>query len=278
EVNVDSWNTVWEVRGAKFDWGWGFEMAIPFKSLRYPGAGSQTWGFNMRRVIKWKNELTYLTSMPRSFGVNAIYHLGSAATLLGVGTHSQSLNLEFKPYAVTSLTTDRATRVLFSTDGRGDGGVDVKYGLTRGLTLDATYRTDFAQVEEDQQQVNLTRYSLFFPEKRDFFLEGQPIFAFGGIPVGQNTNPGDVPVMFFSRQIGLSRGQAVPVVAGARLTGKAGPCQLGAVNIQTDDKPSAGAVPRRSPRPRACRRADCAAREPRPRWRRDTRAARAPGT
>ena len=241
EINVDSWNTVWDVRSGRYDWGWGFEMVIPFKSLRYPGAGPQTWGINMRRNIKWKNELTYLMPMPRSFGVNAIYHMGFTATLVGIETPRQSMNLELKPYVVSSLTTDRTARVPFNNDGKADTGFDFKYGLTRGLILDTTFRTDFAQVEEDQQQVNLTRYSLFFPEKRDFFLEGQAIFAFGGNNFGQNANPGEVPVLFFSRQIGLSRSQAVPVVAGARVTGKAGKYQVGAVNIQTDDKPSAGA-------------------------------------
>ena len=242
QINNDSWNTVWQTRSAMHDWGWGFEMAIPFKSLRYPGAGPQTWGFNMRRVIRWKNEITHLTAMPRSFALNAIYHMEQAATLVGVETPGQSMNLEFKPYAVSSLVTDRASRVPVNNDGRSDAGFDLKYGLTRSLTLDATFRTDFAQVEEDQQQVNLTRYSLFFPEKREFFLEGQSIFAFGGVPVGNNANPGEVPVMFFSRQIGLSRGQAVPVIGGGRLTGKAGAYQIGAVNIQTDDRLEAGAV------------------------------------
>jgi hypothetical protein len=242
EVNVDSWNTVWDVRSGRYDWGWGFEMAIPFKSLRYPGAGPQVWGINFRRVIKWKNELAYLTPMPRSFGLNAIYHMGSAATLVGLETPQQSLNLELKPYVVSSLTTDRTARQPFSNDPDADTGFDFKYGLTRGLILDATVNTDFAQVEEDQQQVNLTRYSLFFPEKRDFFLEGQAIFSFGGLNFGQNANPGEVPVMFFSRQIGLSRGQAVPVIGGARVTGRAGKFQIGAVNIETGDNGAAGAV------------------------------------
>ena len=242
EVNVDSWNTVWDVRSGRFEWGWGFEMAIPFKSIRYPGAGPQTWGINMRRVVKWKNELNYLMPMPRSFGVNAIYHLGFTATLTGIETPRQSMNLELKPYAVSTLTTDRAAASPFDNRKDGNVGFDFKYGLTRGLILDATTRTDFAQVEEDQQQVNLTRYSLFFPEKRDFFLEGQAIFAFGGVSLGQNANPGDVPVMFFSRQIGLSRGQPVPVVAGARVTGKADKYQIGGVNIQTGDKFEANAV------------------------------------
>ena len=242
EVNVDSWNTTWEVNSARYDWGWAFEMAIPFKSLRYPGSGPQTWGINFRRVIKWKNELTYFTAMPRSFGANAIYHMGSAGTLLGIETPAQSINLELKPYAISSVTTDRTARVPFNNDFDGDAGIDFKYGLTRGLTLDATINTDFAQVEEDQQQVNLTRYSLFFPEKRDFFLEGQGIFAFGGVSFGQNANPGEVPVMFFSRQIGLSRGQAVPVRGGARITGQVGKYQLGVLNIETGDEPAAGAV------------------------------------
>ena len=242
EVNVDSWNTIWEVRSARYDWGWGLEMGIPFKSIRYPGSGPQVWGINLRRNIRANNELAYLTPMPRSFGANAIYHMGSAATLVGMETPAQSMNLEIKPYAVSSLTTDRAAASPFSNKRDGNAGFDFKYGLTRGLILDTTYRTDFAQVEEDQQQVNLTRYSLFFPEKRDFFLEGQAIYAFGGTNFGQNANPGEVPVLFFSRRIGLSNGLAVPVEAGARVAGKAGKYQLAALNIQTDDSAAAQAV------------------------------------
>jgi hypothetical protein len=242
EVNVDSWNTVWDVRSARYDWGWGFEMRVPFKSIRYPGSGPQVWGINLRRVIKRKNELAYLTPMPRSFGGNAIYHMGSAGTLVGIETPAQSMNLELKPYAVSSLTTDRAAASAFNNRKDGNAGFDFKYGLTRGLILDATYRTDFAQVEEDQQQVNLTRFSLFFPEKRDFFLEGQAIYAFGGTNFGQNANPGEVPVLFFSRRIGLNNGLAVPVDAGARVAGKAGKFQLAALNIQTADSDAANAV------------------------------------
>ena len=112
--------------------------------------------------------------------------------------------------------------------------------MTRSLIVDATYRTDFAQVEEDVQQINLTRFSVFFPEKRDFFIEGQGIFDFGGVQAGNS--PGDVPLLFFSRQIGLSQGQVVPVIGGARLTGRAGAYSIGALNIQTEEKPSAGAL------------------------------------
>jgi Domain of unknown function (DUF5916)/Carbohydrate family 9 binding domain-like len=242
EINNDTWNTVWDVHSARYDWGWGFEMSVPFKSLRYPGAGPQTWGINMRRVIKWKNEISYLIPMQRSWGGNALYHMGFTATLLGIETPAQSMNLEVKPYVVSSLTTDHTGTKPFDNKSESNSGFDFKYGLTRGLILDTTYRTDFAQVEEDQQQVNLTRYSLFFPEKRDFFLEGQAIFAFGGTNFGQNANPGDVPVIFFSRRIGLTNGLAVPVNAGARVTGRAGKYQLGIVNIQTGDKAVADAV------------------------------------
>jgi len=237
-----NWNTVWDARSGRFDGGWTLEMVIPFKSLRYPNAGAQTWGLNFRRVVKWKNEYSYLTAVPASYGTgNGIMRMGSAGTLVGVETPAQSMNLELKPYAVSSVTTDNTTAAPFQNDLNGNAGFDFKYGVTRGLIADATIRTDFAQVEEDVQQVNLTRFSLFFPEKRDFFLEGQGLFAFGGVGSGNGT-PGDVPVMFFSRRIGLNAGQVVPVLAGGRVTGRAGRYSIGALNIETGDKPSAAAV------------------------------------
>jgi hypothetical protein len=243
-VASDSWNTVWEVRTARFEGGWTVEMEVPFKSLRYPNAGPQTWGVQMRRIIKWKNEFDYLTPLPAALGLNAFSHLELAATLVGLETPAQSKNLELKPYIVSSLTTDQASASPFTNKRDGNVGFDFKYGLTRGLVADATVNTDFAQIEEDQQQVNLTRFSLFFPEKRDFFLEGQGIFAFGGIAFGNSNQggPGDAPVMFFSRQIGLNKGQSVPVVAGGRLAGRVGKYQIGALNIETADKAEAGAV------------------------------------
>ena len=243
DTTNESWNTVWEVRTNRSAGGYTVEMAIPFKSLRYRGSGPQVWGINFRRVIKWKNEFSYLTPIPAAFGTNgAISRMGSAATLIGLETPAQSMNLEVKPYVASSVTTDKAAAVPFTNETKASTGFDFKYGLTRGLILDATVNTDFAQVEEDQQQVNLTRFNLFFPEKREFFLEGQGVFAFGGVSFGNNTNPGDVPIMFFSRQVGLSKGQSVPVVAGGRLTGRAGRYSIGAVNIQTADKDEASAV------------------------------------
>ena len=234
-----AWNGIWYVKTGRFENGWTLEVAIPFKSLRYRGSGPQTWGINLRRLVKWKNEFSYLSLVPAALGVGGISRMASAATVIGLETPAESKNLELKPYAVSSLTSNRTGVSPFDNRRNANAGLDFKYGLTRSLILDATYRTDFAQVEEDLQQINLTRFSLFFPEKRDFFLEGQGIFDFGGVQAGNS--PGDVPLLFFSRQIGLSQGQAVPVVGGVRLTGRAGPFSLGALNIQTDDAPSARA-------------------------------------
>ena len=239
-----SWNTVWDVKSARDEQGWTTELVIPFKSLRYPGSGPQVWGFQIRRIVKWKNETDYLSVAPAAYGFGAINRMNAGGTLVGVETPLQSLNLEFKPYAVSSLNTDRTAAVPYSNDLTKNAGFDFKYGLTRGLVLDATVNTDFAQVEEDAQQVNLTRFSLFFPEKRDFFLEGEGIFQFGGAAIGERGGGGttpEVPIMFFSRQIGFSNGQTVPVRTGARLTGRAGAYSIGAVNIETGEKLSVNA-------------------------------------
>jgi len=235
-----NWNTVWDVRTARSDAGYTVEIAIPFKSLRYRAPGPQTWGINFRRQVKSKNETSMLTRVPASYGGNGVAQMAVAATLVGVETPAQAMNLEVKPYAAAALTTDRTARVPYSNDVSPNAGIDVKYGLTRGITADLTVNTDFAQVEEDQQQINLTRFNLFFPEKRDFFLESPGIFEFGGVS-GQRASGVD-PILFFSRRIGLSAGQSVPVIAGGRVTGKAGRFDVGALAITTDEKPSAGAV------------------------------------
>jgi hypothetical protein len=213
-------------------------MAIPFKSLRYRGSGPQAWGINFRRIVKWKNEISFLTRVPRAYGRDGIFRPSAAGTLVGLETPAQSMNLELKPYVVSSLTTDHAAAAPFDNRFSPNAGFDFKYGLTRSLIADATVNTDFAQVEEDVQQINLTRFTLQFPEKRDFFVEGQGMFNFGGT----RGNGNDIPILFFSRRIGLSQGQSVPVLAGGRVTGTVGKFGIGALNIQTNDKPSAGAV------------------------------------
>ncbi|MFN7914993.1 MAG: DUF5916 domain-containing protein [Vicinamibacterales bacterium] len=240
DMNRD-WSTVWDGRTARVDDGWTVEMAIPFKSLRFP-PGANEWGINLKRVVKWKNENQYLTRMPGALGRRAINKLSSAGTLVGLQTPQARRNLELKPYGISGVTTEHPAGSTTSNDAKGDVGVDLKVGITDGITADLTYNTDFAQVEEDEQQANLTRFSVLFPEKRDFFLEGQGIFAFGGIsnrPPGTggtnfgNPIPADVPVMFFSRRIGLQDGQTVPIDAGGRVTGKAGNYSIGLIDIRT---------------------------------------------
>ena len=234
------WNPIWEVQAGRFDNGWTAEAAIPFTSLRYPPGRTQVWGFNVQRTVRWKNEISTLT-YPASRGIQAMMQVSQAATLVGLEVPDEGRSLEVKPYAIADLSSDRARDV--SNDPSGDLGVDVKYGVTQNLVADFTVNTDFAQVEADEQQVNLTRFSLFFPEKREFFLENLGLFAFGGAQsAGPGGGGGDTPVLFYSRQIGLNQGQAVPIPAGGRLTGRIGKFSVGVMNVQTAEAPEADAV------------------------------------
>ena len=160
----------------------------------------------------------------------------SIAGTLTQETPRASRNLEVKPFVTASLTTDRAARPPVSNDLAPDAGLDVKYGVTQSLTADVTVNTDFAQVEADELQVNLTRFNLLYPEKREFFLENRQTFALGG------EGP-DTPVLFYSRRIGLNAGRLVPIQAGGRLTGRAGKFTLGMLSIRTDEEPVSGVEP-----------------------------------
>jgi hypothetical protein len=239
-LNVD-WNTVWDAKTSLFEQGWIMEMAIPFKSLRFKQVGAQVWGFNIRRIVTWKNERSFLAPISAQYGNQGVYRFSDAATLVGVDVPGSSRNLELKPYAVSTLTTNQTADEPYTNDPDADAGFDLKYGLTQGLIADFTYNTDFAQIEEDQQQVNLTRFNLLFPEKRDFFLEGQSIFNFGGVQNvrgGGGPRPGVpqidlTPIMFFSRRIGLTEDGEDPIRVGGRVTGRAGLYRIGALNIQT---------------------------------------------
>ncbi len=230
------WNTVFDFGVGTFDGGWTAELAIPFKSLRYRPGASQLWGLNARRVNKWKNETSHLVDTGKSVTGGAVYRVSLAATVVGLDVPSGSKNIEIKPYATSNLTTDRNARPSFSNDLGADAGIDVKYGVTQNLTADFTYNTDFAQVEADEQQVNLTRFSLFFPEKRDFFLENPGLFAFGGVAVNNGQPSSEAPILFYSRRIGLNQGRVVPLNAGARLTGRVGRYAVGLMNIQTGEE------------------------------------------
>jgi hypothetical protein len=230
------WNTIWDFAVGRFEGGWIVETAIPFKSLRYRPGADQTWGFNAFRTNRWKNELSYLFPVPKERGQQGLHMASLAAPIVGIVAPSGAKNLEIKPYAISNVTEQRQGASM-SGDLTGDVGVDVKYGVTQNLTADLTYNTDFAQVEADTQQVNLTRFSLFFPEKREFFLENSGTFAFGAAGNFFNANT-DTPLLFYSRRIGLEGGRTVPIDGGGRLTGRVGRYTLGLLNIQTGGKES----------------------------------------
>jgi hypothetical protein len=226
-VFLQEWDAVWDVRTAIESWGWSAEMRLPFRSLRFKQPGEQRWGITFRRIVLAKNEWSYATVVPPEWSTMGIAKFSSAAELEGVTIGSRAMNLELTPYVLGGVVEARC-EVGCAIDGTRDVGVDAKYGVTSNLTLDLTYNTDFSQVEADEQQINFTRFNLFFPEKRQFFLEGKGIFDFG-------ITGGDYRLLpFFSRRIGLEGSEAVPIVGGARLTGKAGRYSVGALGIGTE--------------------------------------------
>lgn len=216
-----NWDGAWSVRTKMTEQGWAAEFAIPFRTLRYPAAATQTWGINFQRNIRRKSERAYWAPIPRQFN---LYRLSLAGTLAGVQTPALR-NLRVTPYVLGNALASGVKPVESTV--LGDIGGDLKYSITPSLTLDATVNTDFAQVEVDDQQVNLDRFNLFFPEKRPFFLENAGLFSVG--------NPGEVD-LFFSRRIGIGdAGQSIPILGGGRISGKAGQFNVGVLNMQTDD-------------------------------------------
>ncbi len=242
QYNAD-WNPIWRLSAGRFEGGWTVEAAIPFKSIRYSPGIVQDWGFQARRTNKWKNEIAYLTKVPPAFGMGrADFSASLYANVVGLEAPPQSRVLELKPYVISNLTTDNVSSPRRANDLGGDVGIDSKYAITQNITADLTYNTDFAQVEADEQQVNLTRFSLFFPEKRDFFLENQGIFTFGNNSSGSAQNStSDVPLLFYSRRIGLAASREVPIWGGGRVTGRVGRYQVGLVNMQTKEDLAAAA-------------------------------------
>jgi len=217
-----NWDGDWTVKSQVTERGWEAEMAIPLKTLRYQTGDNQTWGFNVLRNIRHKNEQVYLAPIPRGFD---IYRVSMAAKMTGL-TLPPRRDIKLIPYALGSINKD-FTRAGDNVDRNGDVGVDFKWGIRPNLTLDATYNTDFAQVEADEEQVNLTRFDLFFPEKRPFFLENASTFQFG--------NPQQID-LFFSRRVGLSAGALpIDIRGGGRLSGKLGGWNVGVLNIQADE-------------------------------------------
>jgi uncharacterized protein DUF5916/cellulose/xylan binding protein with CBM9 domain len=217
-VNAN-WDASWEVKTRVTDIGWTAEFAIPLRTLRY-GPPPQVWGINFTRNIQRKREEVYWSPVSRIY---TLARLSSAGELRGLDVPAPR-DLKVMPYAIGSANRSFASNG--PTDYSQDWGADAKFGVTSSTTLDLTYNTDFAQVEVDEQQINLTRFNLLFPEKRPFFLENRGLFA-----VGKN---GEVD-LFFSRRIGITdNGALVPIQGGARLTGKARGMNVGLLNMQTE--------------------------------------------
>ena len=214
-----NWDGVWQVATQVTDVGWTAEFAIPFRTLRYASGATQTWGINFQRNIRHRNEQSYWAPLPRQFNLN---RLSLAGELRGLEAPPPR-NLQLNPYVLgKALRRDVDTRATTL----GDAGADLKYSVTPSLTLDLTYNTDFAQVEVDDQQINLDRFNLFFPEKRPFFLENTGLFS-----VGQ---PGELE-LFFSRRIGIGDdGVPIPIRGGGRLSGQVGAnTHVGVLNMRT---------------------------------------------
>ncbi|HVC19766.1 MAG TPA: DUF5916 domain-containing protein [Vicinamibacterales bacterium] len=224
-----SWDGIWNVATRVTKEGWYAEIQIPFRTLRFSPATRQVWGINFLRRIRRKNEDTYWAPVPRIYDITRASLEG---TLYGLRRVRPGNDVRVKPYLLTSGTETAPSPVA----GIVHGGFDASVGLASGLTGEFTVNTDFSQVEADQQQINLTRFNLLFPEQRQFFLDNAGLFQFGpawGLGSGSNA-PAD-SVLFFSRRIGLSgenNATPVPILAGTRLTGHVGPYSIGALNIE----------------------------------------------
>ncbi|MCZ6769625.1 MAG: DUF5916 domain-containing protein [Acidobacteria bacterium] len=220
------WDAVWYVKSKITELGWQAEMAIPFKSLRFRDNERQVWGVNFMRRNRRKNEDIYWAPIPRPYRLSRVSLAGELEGMSGI---RQGRNLYVKPYLLAPVLRREGDDIDFLPDA----GFDLKYGVTSGLTLDLSVNTDFAQVEADQQQINLTRFSLFFPEKREFFLENASIFEFSGTGRGFRSSRDLIP--FFSRRIGISSGDLIPILGGLRLSGTAGKYRVGLLSMQTDE-------------------------------------------
>ena len=215
-----NWDGSWRVATSVDSLGWYAEFRIPFSTLRYGGGATQRWGLNVVRAIRRKNEEAFWSFIPRQFN---LMRLSRAGTLQGIRVPARRV-ATVTPYVLGGIQRNYLTDA--TTRHSSELGGDVKYGLTPSLTLDLTYNTDFAQVEVDEQRTNLTRFPLFFPEKRPFFLENAGIFSAG--------TPQAVE-LFFSRRIGIdSLGSPVPIRGGGRVTGRVGGLTVGALQIFTD--------------------------------------------
>jgi uncharacterized protein DUF5916/cellulose/xylan binding protein with CBM9 domain len=224
------WDGIWEGKAAIDEQGWTVEMSLPFKTLNFR-PGLDTWGFNVERIIKRRLEVDRWSGARLDVDFDQV---SEAGTLQGLEGMRQGIGLDLVPFFVGRWTNDRSGEP--DQDWQGQPGFDAFYKVTPSLQASLTVNTDFAETEVDQRRVNLTRFPLFFPEKRDFFLQDAGIFQFADL--------GEELIPFFSRRVGLTNeGDRVPILAGGKLTGREGPYNLGVLDVETD---SAGSTPERN--------------------------------
>ena len=226
----ENWDAVWECETRINSEDWTAEIAIPFSQLRFRVSDDMTWGLNLGRSLRRNNQEGTWAPVPGSYSWRARYRTANLGNLRGLREISAPRNLELRPYVLPGVSQSGEQNDI---SAQFNIGLDIKSGLTSNLTGDMTINTDFAQVESDEEQVNLTRFSLFFQEKRPFFLEGAGLFDFG-IPRTNFRVPPPL-LLFYSRRIGLEEGYAVPILAGGKITGKVGPYGVGLLNVLTDD-------------------------------------------
>ena len=228
QLNAD-WDAIWDVRTSRTDQGWTAEFMIPFKSLSFP-SGRGVWGFNIARHIYRRLEEGRWSGARLD---TQLYQLSEAGEVTSLVDLTQGIGLDVRPFLA-----GRWLRVGGKDDFSGKPGLDLFYNITPSLKLTATFNTDFGETEVDARQINLSRFSVLFPEKRSFFLQGASVFTFASIgpePAGGIPPAGADVYPFFSRQIGLLGGQEVPIDAGVKLTGTVGRTDVGFLGVRTGD-------------------------------------------
>jgi hypothetical protein len=230
----EDWDCNWVCKTKIYEDRWTVEVAIPFNQLRFKPGEEMVWGINMARNIASMNEESQFVVGRKSSSTRARYWTSDIGELHGLTRLGSKRSITLKPYALPGTSRDYDTAGA-SEESVLEAGVDLRYGVTPNISFDFSYNTDFAQVEGDQEQVNLTQFKLFFPEKREFFLEGSNLFDFG--QAAETTGGGSRPptLLFYSRRIGLEDGAKVPIIFGNKLAGKEGRTSIGALNVLTDD-------------------------------------------
>lgn len=226
-----AWDGIWFARTSITKEGWIAEIRIPFYAIRFAENGKGMWGVNFMRHIRRKRERDYWIPISRDLGFYGAWQASRFGEIEGIRAQSNGRGLEMKPFAVGGVT--RQYRPL-STDRQSNQGIDARYSINPNMRAEFSYNTDFAQVEADQEIVNLSRFSIYYPEKREFFLENAGLYS----ALGASSDLGGSNYLqyFYSRRIGLEDGERIPILGAARLSGKVGGYSLGVLNVQCADK------------------------------------------